>query len=123
MVRDEANENKFSFVLVDSLSQAADRQLLVGYKVHVTKNVKPEPNQMRGVYHYFTSAVDAVDFSHMTASSSALWSRFSSPFNCVNGLVSTMWFMICRWPQSQEGDWVRLLSYSDNCGLQPYFVF
>jgi len=43
----------------------------------------------------------------MTASSSALWSRFSPPSNCVNGHVSTMWFMVCRWPQSQEGDWAR----------------
>jgi len=43
----------------------------------------------------------------MTASSSASWSRFSPPSNVVNGHVSTMWFMVCRWPQSQEGDWVR----------------
>ena len=43
----------------------------------------------------------------MTASSSASWSRFSPPSNSVNGHVSTMWFMVCRWPQSQEGDWAR----------------
>ena len=43
----------------------------------------------------------------MTASSSTSWSRFSPPSNFVNGHVSTMWFMVCRWPQSQEGDWVR----------------
>ena len=43
----------------------------------------------------------------MTAPSSASWSRFSPPSNCVNGHVSTMWFVVCRWPQSQEGDWVR----------------
>ena len=43
----------------------------------------------------------------MTASSSASWSRFSPPSNFVNGHVSTMWFMVCRWPQSQEGDWAR----------------
>ena len=48
MVHDAANETKFKFVLADSLSQAASCQLLIGYKVHVTKNVKPEPNQMRG---------------------------------------------------------------------------
>ena len=48
LVRDIANEKKFKFVLADSLSQAASCQLLSGYKVHVTKNVKPEPNQMRG---------------------------------------------------------------------------
>ena len=43
----------------------------------------------------------------MTASSSALWSRFSPPSYFVDGHVSTVWFMVCRWPQSQEGDWVR----------------
>ena len=25
----------------------------------------------------------------------------------ISGHVSTMWFMVCRWPQSQEGDWPR----------------
>ena len=43
----------------------------------------------------------------MTASSSSSWSRFSPPLNSVNGHVSTMLFMVCRWPQLQEGDWVR----------------
>ena len=57
-------------------------------------------------YHYFASAAIAVDSSHMTASSSAAsWSRFGQPSNFVNGHVSAMWFMVCRWPQSQEGDW------------------
>ena len=37
----------------------------------------------------------------MTASSSASWTRFSPPSNFVNGHVLTMWFMVCRWPQSQ----------------------
>ena len=55
---------------------------------------------------YFVSAAIAVYSSHMTASSSTLWSRFSPPSNAVNGHVSTMWFMVCRWPQ-QEGDWAR----------------
>jgi len=58
-------------------------------------------------YYYFTSAAVAVDSSHMTASLSTSWSRFSPPSNFVNGNVSTMWFMVCRWPQSQEGDWAR----------------
>ena len=40
-------------------------------------------------------------------SSSASSSRFSPPSNCVNGHVSTMWFNVCRWPQSQECDWAR----------------
>ena len=34
-------------------------------------------------------------------SSSAAWSRFSPPSDLVSGHVSTMWFMVCRWPQSQ----------------------
>ena len=60
-------------------------------------------------YYCFASTAVAVDSSHMTASSSALWSscRFSPPSDFVNRQVSTMWFMVCRWPQSQEGDWVR----------------
>ena len=59
-------------------------------------------------YYYFASAAVAVDSSHMTASSSAnSWSRFSPLSNCVSGHVSTMWFIVCRWPQSEEGDWVR----------------
>ena len=36
----------------------------------------------------------SLDSSHMTASSSASWSRFSPPSNFVNGHVSTMWFMV-----------------------------
>ena len=56
---------------------------------------------------HFASAVVAVDSSHMTASSSASCSSFSLPSNFVSGHVSTMWFMVCRWPQSQEGDWAR----------------
>ena len=56
---------------------------------------------------YFASAAVAVDSSHMTASSSASWSRFSPSSNVINGHVLTMWFMVCRWPQSQEGDWAR----------------
>ena len=55
---------------------------------------------------HFTSAAVAVDYSHMTASS-ALWSRFSPPSDFVNGHVSTMWSMVCRRLQSQEGDWAR----------------
>jgi len=22
-------------------------------------------------------------------------------------MIETMWFMVCRWPQSQDGDWAR----------------
>jgi len=51
---------------------------------------------------YFASDAVAVDSSH-----TPLWSRFSPPSNLVNGRVSTTWFTVCRWPQSQEGDWTR----------------
>ena len=57
--------------------------------------------------YYFVYAAVAVDSSRMTVSSSTSWSRFSLPSNFVNGHVSTMWFIVCRWPQSQEGDWAR----------------
>jgi len=56
---------------------------------------------------FHTSAAVAVDSSHINASSSASWSRFSPPSSFVNGHVSTMRFMVCRWLQSQEGDWAR----------------
>jgi len=39
---------------------------------------------------YFASAAVAVDSSHMTASSSISWSRFSPPSNFVNGHVSML---------------------------------
>ena len=39
-------------------------------------------------------AAIAVDSGNMTALSSASWSRFSPPWNSVNGHVSTMWFMV-----------------------------
>ena len=56
----------------------------------------------RWIIIYFASAAVAVDSSHMTASSSTSLSRFSPPSNAVNGHVSTMWFMVCCWPQSQK---------------------
>ena len=56
---------------------------------------------------YFASAALAADSNHMTVSSSASWSRFRPPSNFVNGHVSTMWFMVCRWPQSEEDNWAR----------------
>ena len=57
--------------------------------------------------YYFTSAAVTADSSHMTASSSVSWNRFSPLSHSVDGHVSTMWFMVCRWQQSQEGDWAR----------------
>ena len=65
---------------------------------------------------HFASAAVAVAYSHMTASSSASWSRFSPPSNFVSGHISTMWLMVCRWPQSQEGDWAR----PHSCKFAPH---
>ena len=56
---------------------------------------------------YFASAAVTVESSHITTSSAALWSKFNPPSNVVNGHLSTMWFTVCCWPQSQEGDWPR----------------
>jgi len=50
----------------------------------------------RTIIIYLASATVAVDSSHMIASSSASWSRFSPPSNFVNGHVSTMWFTLQR---------------------------
>ena len=58
-------------------------------------------------YYCFASAAVDVDSSHVTASSSALWSRFSPPSNLVNRHMLTMWIIVCRGPQSQEGEWAR----------------
>ena len=56
----------------------------------------------------FASVAVAVDSDHMTASSSASWSRFSPPSNFLMGTSGQwLWFMVCRWPQLQEGDWAR----------------
>jgi hypothetical protein len=49
VVRDEANERKYNFRLVRSIATAAEHRLFHGYKIHVTKSVKPDPNQMRDI--------------------------------------------------------------------------
>ena len=71
------------------------------------RRTPPTTTPRRHYYYYFMSAAVAVDSSHMTASSSASWSRFSPPSDSVSGHVTTVWFIVCRWPQSQEGDWAR----------------
>jgi len=43
-------------------------------------------------YYYFASAAVAVDSSRATASSSASWSRFSPPSECVRGRMSTSFY-------------------------------
>jgi len=62
------------------------------------------------VCYYFASATVVVYSSHMTALSSASWSRFGPPSNFVTGHVSTMWYIFTvkrrktrsRWKASQE---------------------
>jgi len=71
-----------------------------------------EPMRLSSII-YFASAAVAVDSSHMTASSFASWSRFSPPSDFVSGSVSTMWFMVCRWSQSQEDCWATHNEYSE----------
>ena len=62
------------------------------------------------VCYYFASATVMVYSSHMTALSSASWSRFGPRSNFVTGHVSTMWYIFTvkrrktrsRWKASQE---------------------
>ncbi len=43
-------EKQYGFNLVDSISRAIHSGgMLKGYKIHVTKSVKPEPTQMKGI--------------------------------------------------------------------------
>lgn len=41
-------EKKYKFSLQLSLDKASERPLFTGYKIHVTKSVKPEPRHMKG---------------------------------------------------------------------------
>jgi len=59
---------------------------------------------------HFMNAVVAIDFSHLTASSSASWSSCSPPSNIVNEHALTpltIWLIVCCWPQSHVGDLIR----------------
>ncbi|XP_031561221.1 mediator of DNA damage checkpoint protein 1-like isoform X3 [Actinia tenebrosa] len=49
IVSDEAAEKQYSFSLQQSLERAKKGGLLEGYKVHITKNVKPDPSQMKDI--------------------------------------------------------------------------
>ncbi|CAL8247425.1 unnamed protein product [Lota lota] len=46
IVKDMEQEKKFNFCLQESISIASNQPLLQGYKIHVTKSVKPEPTHM-----------------------------------------------------------------------------
>ncbi|XP_066437692.1 mediator of DNA damage checkpoint protein 1 isoform X2 [Eleutherodactylus coqui] len=47
LVNDEEQEKKFNFVLSESLQKARKQRVFEGYEIHVTANVKPEPEQMK----------------------------------------------------------------------------
>ncbi|XP_054903639.1 mediator of DNA damage checkpoint protein 1 [Poeciliopsis prolifica] len=49
VVKDPEQEKKFSFSLQESLRTASSQPLLQGYKIHVTKSVKPERVHMKDV--------------------------------------------------------------------------
>jgi len=53
LVHDEESERKFHFNLATSLRKAASGRLLVGYRIHVTPKVQPEPKQMKGAKKMF----------------------------------------------------------------------
>ena len=48
-VKDSVTEKQYKFSLLRSLEKAKESSLLQGYKIHVTKSVKPEPSQMAGI--------------------------------------------------------------------------
>ncbi|KAL3868842.1 hypothetical protein ACJMK2_041599 [Sinanodonta woodiana] len=49
LLQDSATEKQYKFSLKLSLNKAAANLMLAGYKVHVTKSVKPEPQQMKDI--------------------------------------------------------------------------
>ncbi|XP_019751587.1 mediator of DNA damage checkpoint protein 1 isoform X3 [Hippocampus comes] len=49
ILSDPEQEKKFNFRLQESLRLASSQPLLQGYKIHITKSVKPEPHQMRDI--------------------------------------------------------------------------
>ena len=73
--------------------------------LHWFSSFKTARGHVQLLLFLFSSAAVTVDSSHISASSSS--SCISPPSNFVNGRVSTMWFIVCRWPQLQDGDWVR----------------
>lgn len=45
---DSAVEKQYKFSLESSLHKASQALMLEGYNIHVTKSVRPEPQQMKG---------------------------------------------------------------------------
>ncbi|XP_077142070.1 mediator of DNA damage checkpoint protein 1 isoform X2 [Ranitomeya variabilis] len=49
LVNDKEQEKTYNFMLSQSLQKAKKRPLLEGYEIHVTANVKPEPDHMKDI--------------------------------------------------------------------------
>ncbi|XP_063794100.1 mediator of DNA damage checkpoint protein 1 isoform X2 [Pseudophryne corroboree] len=49
LVNDKEQEKIFNFVLAKSLQKAKRKPLLEGYEIHITSNVKPEPEHMKDI--------------------------------------------------------------------------
>ncbi|CAH2314304.1 mediator of DNA damage checkpoint 1 [Pelobates cultripes] len=49
LVNDKEQEKNFNFVLCKSLQKAKRKALFEGYEIHVTANVKPEPEHMKDI--------------------------------------------------------------------------
>ncbi|OCT67923.1 mediator of DNA damage checkpoint protein 1 isoform X2 [Xenopus laevis] len=49
LVKDKEQEKNFNFVLSESLQKAKKKPLFQGYEIHVTPNVKPEPEHMKDI--------------------------------------------------------------------------
>jgi len=105
---------------------AADGMIwsVVGYDCQTCQCQSCKPTPITIYYYYFANAAVAVDSSHMTASSSASCIRFSLLSHFVNGHVSTMWFLVCRWPPitvpfgctSYDAVWVSdSVGYNEPC--------
>uniref|UniRef100_A0A0B7AW97 BRCT domain-containing protein n=2 Tax=Arion vulgaris TaxID=1028688 RepID=A0A0B7AW97_9EUPU len=52
LVSDPAMEKQYKFNLATSLSRAQTRAILTGYRIHVTKSVKPDPVQMQEILKF-----------------------------------------------------------------------
>ena len=48
LVEDHTNEKQFNFSLHRTLNSSVKQGILNGYRIHVTANVLPGPDQMKG---------------------------------------------------------------------------
>ncbi|XP_033738176.1 mediator of DNA damage checkpoint protein 1-like [Pecten maximus] len=49
LVKDTATEKQYKFSLQRSIERASQASVLLGYRVHVTKSVRPDPTQMKDI--------------------------------------------------------------------------